>query len=148
MMTLRDIEHKLERMDESAHVDYLLDVIHALIEAQVDVHPVDRVTSLTRSQRKVVQVLYDNAGRIVSQENILSGLCVGRAGDWPDLGLIPVHICKIRKKLPKEIGSIRTHSGLGYEFIKAKETSNVGTFKSKRNQGAAGRDSVRPEMAQ
>lgn len=69
---------------------------------------------LTKNEYKILRLLMENAGSMVSRDRIISKLWDG--GDFIDDNTLTVNITRIRKKL-KEIGIeefIRTKKGIGY----------------------------------
>ncbi len=70
---------------------------------------------LTRSERQVLRALVEAAPRIATKDALLDALMAGREGDdAPELKIIDVRICVMRKKLRPSGILIHTHWGIGY----------------------------------
>lgn len=74
----------------------------------------DRKTELTKNEFRILQMLLENAGRIVSRDSIITRLW--ESDEFIDDNTLTVNIARLRKKL-EQIGlekMIRTKKGIGY----------------------------------
>ena len=115
--TVEDIALDMKPMDA---VEYLLGVVQELEQVVVrdDVLALD--IHLTPAERKILSALMNSNGAL-SKDALLSAACYDRHPneDFPDVRLVAVYICKIRQKLPPEVGHIETVWGDGYRFVRA-----------------------------
>ena len=80
------------------------------------------VLSLTGTERRLLAELVGSAGRILDYETLLRRVWgEGYEGQTENLH---VYISYLRKKIDRSVGShayIRTHRGIGYEFVETNE---------------------------
>lgn len=75
----------------------------------------DRVAYLTGHEFEMFQILLDRVGRVISKESFLT-LIYQLDDDEPDMKIIDVFICKMRKKLKGMGFEVRTWWGRGYSL--------------------------------
>lgn len=73
-----------------------------------------RCGTLTTQEFALFQYLLDRAGRVASKEDILARLYGLRPEDPPEIKIVDVFICKLRKKVAPMGLSIGTTWGRGY----------------------------------
>lgn len=77
----------------------------------------DVIVPLPRSEWELLMFLYEKRPRVATKEEIMEWLYQLSPDDPPEIKIVDVFICKIRKKL-KPLGiSIGTHWGRGYSLI-------------------------------
>lgn len=71
---------------------------------------------LTATEGRMLGALLHNHGRLVTREAMLQALYYDRAGEWPEIKIIDVYLCKLRKRLAEAGvgGTISTIRGRGY----------------------------------
>ena len=75
--------------------------------------------TLTATERKLVQYLQINSGRVVTREQILNCLW-DQHGEYVDDNTLSVHIRRLREKLDADgVQHIRTVRGIGYQWIES-----------------------------
>lgn len=81
-------------------------------------HPLDVLIGvLTQYELRVFKILYDRPDRVFSQLALIEMIYCDRAvDDVPHAKIIDVYVSKMRKKIPAEIGKIKTVWGQGYQF--------------------------------
>ena len=78
------------------------------------------LTGFSRCESPIIRTLVSANGRVVTRRGLMAAVyqC---AADEPDIKIVDVLICKIRKKMrrmfPGEIDRIRTEWGQGYSWI-------------------------------
>jgi two-component system cell cycle response regulator CtrA len=76
---------------------------------------------LTHKELSTLIVLAEAPGRVLSKESILTGIYFEGVDDEPDIKIIDVFICKLRKKLteihPDAEGFVETVWGRGYMLV-------------------------------
>jgi two-component system, cell cycle response regulator CtrA len=99
-------------MDDGTEVVILVDTSQSL--CMVDSIPVD----LTLSEFKILSTVIERKSKVVSKEALLTALYSGN--DEPELKIIDVYVCKVRKKLDMHypgLGDvIKTEWGRGYMY--------------------------------
>lgn len=93
--------------------DELRGQIHQLTEALYDNQPYPKHLGLSPMEERLVKILAKRK-RVVAKESLLAGVYFDRIGDEPQIKIIDVYICKIRRNLP-QLG-IETHWGRGYSM--------------------------------
>ena len=83
-------------------------------------------TKLTPSERAVVKILHDHAGKPVDKRRLFSALYAARFSDRDQPGdkIIDVFICKVRRKLAGTGWEITTHWGMGYALNRTEAVDN------------------------
>lgn len=104
-------------------VEYLLGCLEVIAGPMLaDAHPVDEwPVQFTKSERRIMAVLYDAQGAVVTQDALWRAVYFDNFGDCPDLKIVAVFVCKIRTKLPATLGRIKTHWGYGFSFAANQE---------------------------
>lgn len=73
---------------------------------------------LTYSELSTLVVLAEAPGRVLAKENLMAGLYTGSIDEEPEMKIIDVFVCKLRKKLaeahPMADGFVETVWGRGY----------------------------------
>ena len=113
------IIQRSEDMSPREARDYLAHCLDLLFEAEAagGEHQVDTWgVHLTQSERALLIALVDNPTRSKSQ--CLAAVEAVSPGS-PEAKIVDVYVCKLRKKLPPEIGHITTIHGYGYRFTPA-----------------------------
>lgn len=77
----------------------------------------DVTVKLTRSQMQVFLFLYNNRGKKVSKAAIMDHLYQLSPNDEPEMKIIDVFICHIRKRIKPTGIEIKTIWGFGYELL-------------------------------
>lgn len=109
-----DYRAAVEDMKPLAAVEYLLSVIDGLQDKPAQVWELPGV-HLTRGERNVLYALARAKGRTLSRDALLSAYMIDRgADDAPNVKLVDVYICKLRKKLAATGATIRNSHGFGY----------------------------------
>lgn len=74
----------------------------------------DQKTELTKNEFRILQILMENAGKIVSRDAIITRLW--ESDEFIDDNTLTVNVARLRKKLePMGLGSmVRTKKGIGY----------------------------------
>lgn len=79
----------------------------------------DVLLQLTRSEKKLLSLLMQKAGKTVRKESLLSHM-YDMDSDYPEVKILDVFICKLRKKI-RDVGGndriIRTVWGCGYMIV-------------------------------
>lgn len=110
----------LARRDRGPSVEHLVKLpCEAVFDSDrgTVVHPGGTVL-LTQREASVLELLTLRQGSIVTKEMVMDFLYSGR--DEPELKIVDVFICKIRKKLSIALGNldvIHTVWGRGYQFV-------------------------------
>ena len=109
-------------MSEALTLDEALDMIDFLKDAMAEMSGSSQrlLPGFSRSESVIIRTLVAANGRIVKRQGLSNALYQCSA-DEPDIKIIDVFICKIRRKLrvmfPGEINRIRTEWGQGYSWI-------------------------------
>lgn len=106
-------------------VEYLLSVLEQTSWIALDdPHPTDKI-SVTRARRRVLRALYDADGQTVSKDALLTVTSAHymTAEEAPDLKLVDVYICHLRKAIKDEPWTIRTVWGVGYALDRNEVTA-------------------------
>ena len=74
--------------------------------------------SLTKNEFRILQMLMENAGKIVARDDIIARL--GESDEFIDDNTLTVNVARLRKKLENAgmEGRIKTKKGIGYYFDK------------------------------
>jgi DNA-binding winged helix-turn-helix (wHTH) protein len=83
-----------------------------------DIAPHVQKWGLTRQEARLLLILERSKDRIASKEALLNRLYVETPNDLPDVKIIDVFICKLRKKLATSEYRIDTVWGVGYKLIR------------------------------
>ncbi len=86
-------------------------------EATVRGMPVE----LSTREFQLLHYLFENAGRVVSKEQIFTAVW---GSDFADIGTVAVNIKNLRDKIDKENRYIKTVWGVGYKFVRYTENEN------------------------
>lgn len=96
----------IEDRDRSTSKDFLAPVVEA---------------GFTPQEARVLLSLQDSNGRVVSKDRVYAAICAHRADadDLPDIKLVDVLVCKVRKKLRSKPyrAQIKTAWGAGYRLL-------------------------------
>lgn len=76
---------------------------------------------LSTREFQLLHYLFENAGRVVSKEQIFSAVW---GSDFADIGTVAVNIKNLRDKIDKENRYIKTVWGVGYKFVRYTENEN------------------------
>ena len=80
-----------------------------------------KTVELSMREFQLLNYLFENAGKVVSKEQIFSTIW---GTDFADIGTVAVNIKNLRDKIDKENRYIKTVWGVGYKFIKNPEIEN------------------------
>lgn len=78
----------------------------------------NRLISLSTKEFELLRYLMENAGMVLSKEQIYQSVWKNNYGD---IGTVAVNIKSLRNKLDKEEKYIKTIWGMGYKFVKVLE---------------------------
>ena len=125
----RSLRNRVESMKPLEAIEYLLGVVEelSLVKSAYD-HPVDAWgVHLTRKERRLLVALHDANGAVLNKDALFSALYFDArdADDLPEVKIIDVFVCKIRRKLPAAIGEIVTAWGYGYAFYLPKGSDDA-----------------------
>ncbi|MBB95617.1 MAG: hypothetical protein CML68_13630 [Rhodobacteraceae bacterium] len=119
----KSVRQIAEDMSPQDAVDYLLGVVEELQEALIDGgDEVDRIgVHFTGYERRLMARLMKSAGGMVTRDALFSAIYYDRPNpdDMPDRKIVDAFVCKTRKKLPAEVGSIENVWGREYRFVAA-----------------------------
>ena len=76
-----------------------------------------RYTILTETEFLIFEALYTAPGKTATREMLANGIYSLRPNDEPDLKILDVYICKIRRKIEGMGIEIRTVWGQGWRMI-------------------------------
>lgn len=109
----RDYRRMIQDMDKDEAIEMLITMLEDIRLDNVD-EEIFKM-NLTATERKIYSYLKKNSGRPMSKLAIYNHIYHDRiAGeDFPQLNVIDVLICKLRKKLPNQI---KTVWGFGYQI--------------------------------
>lgn len=128
--TKASIRQRAEEMRLPDAVEYLLGVIEeiSLVQPIEDDAIAQMNISLTPCERRALIALVENPNRTMHREGLFNAIYFDAvdADDLPGLKILDVFICKLRKKLKPEHGSIETVWGVGYQFIPPAQESHNG----------------------
>lgn len=111
------LRQKAEQMRPIEAMEFLLEVIEDTFPSLLgNEHEVDKWATWTPTERKMLAVLVDVSPRVLSNADLIAAAYSDRGGEYPDLKMASVMVCKIRKKLPAEHGTIETVWGQGVVF--------------------------------
>lgn len=113
-----DYRKCVKDMKANEAVEYLLDCIDVLLSVDAPPENQELITSLglTGQQGRIFLSLAQSVGKIVTKNAIYDAMFFDRpVGDWPDLKIVDVQICKLRQKLPPKY-RIETIWGVGYRL--------------------------------
>ena len=109
-------------MNEALSRHELLDMIDFLKDAMAEMSGSSQrlLPGFTRCESLIIRTLVSANGRVVTRQGLLTAV-YQLAADEPDIKIIDVFICKIRKKLrrmfPYEVARIRTERCQGFSWI-------------------------------
>jgi two-component system cell cycle response regulator CtrA len=112
-----------ELVERNEHLDFCIAEMTTL-PADQTVLPPDVMHALTPSQIRVLAALVEARGRMITRAGLLAAAYYDRApSDWPEIKIVDVYICKIRKALEQiESGiEVRTLWGRGFRAIVPEE---------------------------
>ncbi|WP_164885932.1 winged helix-turn-helix domain-containing protein, partial [Paenirhodobacter populi] len=72
---------------------------------------------LTKMEARLLLMLQDAPGTTVSRESLMRRLYSDRIDEWPDVTIISVFVCKLRKKMPAAAGRIEAIRGAGVRWV-------------------------------
>ena len=114
---LQTIIQRASGMKPTEAVHYLIEMVQIIDSVYFgdDRHPVDDLPiKFTPAQRDIMILLLDNAGKMVSKDRIHSVLLLRRENTM--IRTVDAHICKLRKKIPEEMGMIENIYGYGFRL--------------------------------
>ncbi|WDZ77926.1 winged helix-turn-helix domain-containing protein [Ensifer adhaerens] len=79
-----------------------------------------RFAQLTRSELAIFETLYQAKGQVKSKEHLLNAIA-SHVDDAPEIKIVDVFVCKIRKKIAGLGVSIETIWGGGYRLLPRKQ---------------------------
>ncbi|MHB8061542.1 MAG: response regulator transcription factor [Ruminiclostridium sp.] len=79
------------------------------------------IVELSMREFQLLYYLFENAGRVVSKEQIFSAVW---GTDFSDIGTVAVNIKNLRDKIDRGNHYIKTVWGVGYKFIRYPENEN------------------------
>lgn len=112
------IRQRAEDMPPTKAVDYLLGCLEDLADAWMGGHhPVDdHIPGLPTISRRVAIRLWDNAGRIVTVEQLQATVNFGQDWNRPaSVTTVRTHVHRLRARLPTHV-TIETVYGAGYRM--------------------------------
>ena len=77
-----------------------------------------RAVALSTREFQLLQYLMENAGRVLSREQIFNAVW---GENYGDMGTVAVNIKNLRAKLDPDSEYIKTIWGVGYKFVKSME---------------------------
>lgn len=77
-----------------------------------------KTVELSMREFQLLYYLFENAGKVVSKEQIFSAIW---GTDFADIGTVAVNIKNLRDKIDRENQYIKTVWGVGYKFVKHQE---------------------------
>lgn len=92
--------------------DQLEVLVMAYLEPVVD-DPVPGV-KFTRCQRRIVARLMERIGQTVRRDSLMNAMYFDRPDEEPDIKIVDVLVCQIRKKLKESDFEIINDRGIGY----------------------------------
>lgn len=105
----------VQDMRPTEAVEYLLSIVEELTGYAPDQ---EREFGMTPMEYALLSVLRTRPGRVVTKEHLWSHLYHAMHTDErPEIRVLSVHVCKLRKKLPASVGTIRTAWGQGWMFV-------------------------------
>lgn len=118
-----DYETRARAMPPDQAVEYLIDCIRVLTDAQSDE---GIPAGLTRAQRRLFVALRSAGGKACSHEYLRSVMWFDRlpGDDYPESNTLKVQISKMRRKLPQ--WEIASHWGVGYSIRRKKTIQSLG----------------------
>lgn len=109
-----EVDARRAAREAAEHSEAFADLTRRLDAAQTaSFHPRLR---LTKSEKALLTILSDRAGRVVSKESLMLLLYGDAPDEPPDEKVIDVYVCKIRPKLAGTGCSIETVWGEGFRF--------------------------------
>ncbi len=81
----------------------------------------DKAVELSTREFQLLNYLFENAGKVVSKEQIFSAVW---GTDFADIGTVAVNIKNLRDKIDRENRYIKTVWGVGYKFVRYPENEN------------------------
>ena len=87
----------------------------AINTANYEVRKGDEVIPFSTREFQLLQYLMENAGKVLSREDIFSNVWDTRFGD---MGIVAVNIKSIRDKIDPDNSYIKTVWGVGYKFVR------------------------------
>ncbi len=117
---LVDPDHLRERaydMKPAEAVDFLLGVLEGLTHRlpEMTLEPFPGLV-LTKMEARLLHHLDLRDGKPCTKEALMAALYHSEPGDWPEVKLIDVFVCKLRAKLKETPFSIVTIWGVGYRL--------------------------------
>lgn len=114
-----DIRSIAEEMEPLDAVEYLIGVVEQL-QAITGVETAQETWGfhLTKTERRILSSLVSASPRTLNRETIFNAMYydVADADDLPEIKIVAVLICRIRKKMPANVGHIHNVWGQGYRF--------------------------------
>lgn len=108
------MDDKARIAELQATIERLQEENAALVEQLVELKPPPVDYRLTASEARIVACLARRP--MASKSQLMLALYAGRVNDEPDIKIVDVLICKVRKKLEPLGISIKTRWGQGYFF--------------------------------
>lgn len=112
-----DLRERAMDMKPLDAVDFLLGILegltHRLPVMTLEPWPGIR---LSKQEARLLHHLDLRDGKAATKEALMSALYHEEPGDWPDIKIIDVFVCKLRRKLEETPFSIVTVCGVGYRL--------------------------------
>ncbi len=71
---------------------------------------------LTKSESRLVRALENAGGRTLTHDALMNAMYFDHSGEDPEINIVPVFICKIRKKDPSLRARLLNVWGIGYRL--------------------------------
>ncbi len=104
-----------ERTNKNQHDDIIKVGDVTINTASYEVTKADKPVSLSTREFQLLQYLMENAGKVLTREQIFSHVWDTEFGD---IGTVAVNIKSIRDKIDPDNEYIKTVWGVGYKFVK------------------------------
>lgn len=112
-----DLRERAMDMKPLDAVDFLLGILegltHRLPVMTLEPWPGMR---LSKQEARLLHHLDLRDGKVATKEALMAALYHEEPGDWPEIKIIDVFVCKLRKKLEETPFSIVTVLGVGYRL--------------------------------
>jgi hypothetical protein len=115
-----DLRQRAYDMKPLDAVNYLIGILegltHRLPDMTLKPWPGMR---LSKVEARLLHHLDIRGGRVCTREAIMTALYHSEPGDWPDIKIVDMFVCKLRKKLVQTPFTIETVWGVGYRLLGA-----------------------------
>ena len=117
----QSLRTKAAKMEPGEAVEYLLDVCEMISFVNLEQeHPTDFL-KVSPLERRMLRCLYDAGGLNVPKDALFWAMYHDRNGETelPDIKIIDIYVCKLRKVLKGSDWKIETVWGEGYRLVEA-----------------------------